>query len=187
MVQAIIDFYVNNVIVGILGTITIVFMIYRMYKTSRMYLGLKSYVKSLKKSRKRKYNGVELVQKIKRKRKRHTNSFAKLYGGAKRKVRKYFEYKKEELPVITKYSFGHLFKRSKEEVIIYIKRGKKTLSKIKMKRPVKAWIEASNEYECLNELIEFLHYLPDAILDKQEYEVVGSTTDITINYQIKIG
>ena len=54
-----------------------------------------------------------------------------------------------------------------------------------MKKSVKSVIDVTNKYSCLDEMITFLHNLPEAILEKQEYDIYAGDEDIMITYQIK--
>lgn len=180
-----ITYILDNIIPVVLGILVLFLVIRRLFKTAKMYLGMKAYVKQAIKLDRKKFNGLSLVDKIKRKRKRHTNSFQFLRGSAKREVRKYFAHKAEELPVFTRYTYGKLFKRTKSKLTIYIKQGKKTLDKIHMKQGAKPLIEMSNLHQCVDELITFLHNLPDAILEKKPYEIYVTASDTNITYQIK--
>ena len=185
MIDVIIDFYTDNLLYAIIGTIALLFLIFRLYKTALIYLGTKRYVKKSKKLRKKKFNGIFLTEKIKMKRKKNTNSFQKLRGRSKKLTKKYFNYKLEELPVITRYSYGKLLKRSNKKLIIIIKNDKRTLKKIKMKKGLKTMINITNKYECLDEFILFLHNLPDAILDQQYYDIYVGENGISIGYTVK--
>jgi len=180
-----IELVTHNLIVSFVVVAIIVFIIYRLIKTARMYLGAKSYVKKAKKLDKKKFNGMTLVEKISKKRKKKTNSFKKLNGRGKKLVRKYLTHKFEELPVITRYARGKLFKRSNNRLIIIIKNERRTLKKIGMKNGMKQLIEVTNKYDCLDEVLTFFHNLPEAILEEQEYDVFFGEEDIVITYIIK--
>ena len=185
MIDVIIDFYIDNLLYAVIGTLVALFIISRLFKTASIYLGTKRYVRKSKKLRKKKYNGILLTDKIKKKRKKNTNSFQKLKGRGKKLSKKYFNYKLEELPVITKYSYGKLLKRSKNKLIIIVKNEKKTLKKIHMKKGLKAIINVTNKYECLDEFILFLHNLPEAILEQQDYDIYVGDNDVSISYIVK--
>ncbi len=183
--DSLIQWVTENLITAIIVGAVVIFILFRLFRTARMYLGMKSYVKKAKKQDRKKFNGLVLVDKISKKRKKETNAFNKLRGGAKKKVRKYLTHKFDELPVFTKYSHGKLLKRSKEKLIIIIKNERKTLRKIRMKKSIKQVIDVTNKYQCLDEMITFLHNLPDAILDQQEYDIYAGDEDILITYAIK--
>lgn len=179
------DLIRENLLVSIFIGVIIIFIILRMFKTMRMYLGAKSFVrKSLKQDRK-KFNGLTLVEKTSKKRKKNTNSFKKLRGRAKKWVRKYLTHKFDQLPIITKYSRGKLFKRSKNKLILLVKNERKTIKKISTKKGEKQLIDLSNKYDCLDEIITFLHHLPNAILDEQEYDIFFGEEGLILTYQIK--
>ena len=185
MLDTIIQFYTDNLLYAAIGTIIALFIIFRLFKTARIYLGTKSYVRKSKKLRKKKFNGILLTDKIKKKRKKNTNEFSKLRGRGKKLVKKYFNYKLEELPVITRYSYGKLLKRSKKKLMIIVKNDRKTLKKINMKKGLKNLIQVTNKYQCLDEVIHFLHNLPDAILEQQDYDIYVGEEEISIGYVIK--
>jgi len=184
--QELIDLAIENWLYTLIIGIIVLFILFRLLRTARMYLGAKGYVRKAKKLDRKKFNGINLVDKIQKKRKKETNSFKKLRGGAKKKVRKYLNHKFDELPVFIRYSYGKLFKRSNDKLMIVIKNERKTLKKIRLKKGIKHVIEATNKYDCLDEMILFLHNLPDAILEQQEYDVyVPGENEVLIAYQIK--
>ena len=185
MIDIIIDFYTDNLLYAVIGTIVVLLIISRLYKTALIYLGTKRYVRKSKKLRKKKYNGILLTDKIKKKRKKNTNSFQKLKGRGRKLSKKYFNYKLEELPVITKYSYGKLLKRSRNKLVIIVKNERKTLKKIHMKKGLKTMINVTNKYECLDEFIVFLHNLPEAILEQQDYDIYVGDNDVSISYIVK--
>ena len=150
-----------------------------------MYMGAKRFVRKSKKNRKKKFNGLLLNDKIRKKRKKNTNSFSKLKGGAKKKVRKYVSYKVEELQIQVQYSYGKLLRRTKEKLQFKIIRDDKVVKRIKFKKPQKLILDATNKYNCLDEMIIFLHELPEAIIEQVDYEIYSDEGDCTITYQIK--
>lgn len=185
MIETIIQLYTDNLLYAAIGTIIALFIIFRLLKTAKIYLGTKSYVRKSKKLRKKKYNGIQLTDKIKKKRKKNTNEYSKLRGRGKKLVRKYFNYKIEELPVITRFSYGKLFKRSKKKFIIVVKNERKTLKKVNMRKGLKNLIQITNKFKCLDELIHFLHNLPEAILEQQDYDIYIGDEGISIGYIVK--
>ena len=116
---------------------------------------------------------------------KNTNTYKKLKRSAKTKVEKYFKYKEDELPGVANYAYGKMLKRSKDKLIIFVSNGKKKVAKIKMKKATKQFIEITNKYECLDEFIQFLHNLPEAILEQQDYDIYISDHDVSIGYQVK--
>lgn len=184
-IQQLIQLAIDNILYTVLITVIGGFLIIRIFKTARMYLGAKQYVRKATKLDKKKFNGMMLIDKTQRKRKRGSNSYNKLRRGSKNKVIRYFEHKLEELPVLCRFKHGKLFKRSKREVIIIIRRNKKVLKKITSKKNLKTLIQVTNKYECLNEMIIFLHNLPEAILEEQEYDIYIGEDDIQITYKLK--
>jgi hypothetical protein len=175
----------DNLIVTIVIGLLMLFIIFRLNKAIHIHLGAKKYVRKSKKLRGKKYNGVRLGVLIKSKRKNGTNSYKKLRGRAKRMVKKYFNYKLEELPIITKYSYGKLYKVSHDRLIIFAKNKKRIVKKVRIKKGLNDLIDFTNKYECLDEMVLFLHNLPEAILEKQNYDVYVSEQDISIGYKIK--
>ncbi len=175
----------DNLVVAGVATLVILFIIFRMIKTFRIHLGAKKYVKKSRKLRRKKFNGIQLVDKTQKKRKKETNSFNKLKGRGKKKVKKYFNYKIEELTVVTRYSYGKLFKRSSDKLVIFARNERKIVKKVGVRKGLKNIIDITNKYQCLDEMIHFLHNLPEAILDKQDYDVYIDEQDISIGYMIK--
>ena len=171
--------------VAIVAAVVILIILWRMFQNVRIYLGAKGYVRKTKKLRRKKFNGLNLVEFSAKRRKKNTNSYKKLKRKSKTRVEKYFQYKEDELPGVTNYSNGKMFKRNKAKLTIFVSNGKKKVMKIKMKKATKRFIELTNKYECLDELVEFLHNLPDAILEHQEYDVYVNEHDISIGYQVK--
>ncbi len=185
MIDTIIQFYTDNLLYAGIGTVIALFILFRLFKTAKIYLGTKSYVRKSKKKRKKKFNGIQLTDKIQKKRKKNTNEYSKLRGRGKKLVKKYLNYKLEELPVITRYSYGKLLKRSKKRLIIIVKNDRKTLKKVNMKKGLKNLIQTTNKFHCLDELIHFLHNLPEAILEQQDYDIYIGEEGISIGYVIK--
>ncbi len=183
--SGLIEIVMNNLITSIIVVIVVLFLMFRLWKTARLYMGAKRFVRKSKKNRKKKFNGLLLNDKIRRKRKKNSNEFRKLKGSAKKKVRKYISYKVEELQIHVQYSYGKLLKRTKEKLIIKITRDSKVLKRIKFKKPQKMIIEATNKYSCLDEMIIFLHELPEVILEQQDFEIYSDDGDVTISYSIK--
>ena len=175
---------IDNWIITVVSITVLIFFVIRVYKTIRIHLGAKSYVRKSKKMRKKKFNGIQLIDNIHKKRKKGTNSYHKLKGRGKKKVKKYFNYKIDELPIITRYSYGKLFKRSSDKLIIFARNDKKIVKKVSLKKGLKNLIDLVDRYECLDEMIHFLHNLPGAILEQQDYDVYINDQDITIGYKI---
>ncbi len=175
----------DNLLYTGIGIAVILFIFFRLWKTIRIHIGAKRYVKKARKLRKKKWNGIQLVDKVQRKRKKGTNTYNKLKGGGKKRVKKYFSYKVEELPVITKYSYGKLLKRSSDKLIIFARNERKIVKKVVIKKGLKNIIDITNKYQCLDEMIHFLHNLPEAIMEQQDYDIFLSEQDISIGYKIK--
>ena len=178
--------YALDHIVPVVLILAIVFLLCRrLYKTAKSRLAMKSYLKQAEKLDKKKFNGLNLVEKIKKKRKKHTNSVKDLRGRAKKWVKQYITHKSEEIPVVVRYAKGKMFKRSKDRITITISNGRKTLSKITFKKGTKQLIDSINEYECVNEMVTFLHYLPQAILSAENYDIYVEGSEVSISYYIK--
>lgn len=167
------------------GVLVGLFILFRLWKTARMYMGAKRFVRKSKKNRRRKFNGLALNDKIRRKRRKGTNAFNKLRGSAKKRVKRYISYKVEELQIHVQYSYGKLLRRTKEKIIINVTQDSKVVKRIKFKKPQKLIIDTTNKYSCLDEMIIFLHELPDVILDQQEFEIYCDDSDVTLSYVIK--
>ena len=167
------------------GVFIIVLIIWRIFNTIRIYFGAKSYVKKTNKLRRKKFNGVSLVSNIKKKRKKNTNTYKQLRMSGRSKVEKFFQYKEDELPGITNFSYSKMFKRNKNKIIIFVSDGRKKVMKIHMKKARKSFITLTNKYECLDEFIVFLHNLPEAIIAQQEYDIYITEKDVSIGYEIK--
>lgn len=183
-VNEFIQLSIDNIFITIVVILISILVIIRARKTFRIHLAARKYVKKAKKLRKKKWNGILLVDKIQRKRKKGTNTFNKLKGGGKKRVKKYFTYKIEELPVITKYSYGKLLRRSSNKLIIFARKEKKVVKKVKIKKGLNSLIDLVDRYNCLDEMILFLHNLPDAILNQQEYDIYITEQSISIGYII---
>lgn len=181
-----IEMVIANPIPFAVGFIVFIFILFRLWKTARMYMGAKRFVRKSKRSRKKKFNGLILNDKIRKKRKKNTNAFNKLRRGAKKKVRRYTAYKVDELRIHVQYSYGKLLRRTKEKLLVKVTRDSKVLKKIKFKKkPLKMILDVTTKYSCLDEMIIFLHELPDAILEQQEFEIYSDEGDVTITYEIK--
>lgn len=184
-VEELIQLVMDNIYISIGVTLVILFIFFRLWKTIRIHLGSKRYVRKSKKLRKKKFNGIQLVDKVQKKRKKGTNSYNKLKGRGKKRVKKYFVYKLEELPIVTRFSYGKLFKRSSDKLIIFVRNEKKIVKKVGIRKGLKNLIDMTNKYQCLDEMIHFLHNLPEAILEQHDYDIYLSDQDISIGYMIK--
>ncbi len=185
MLDSFIEYYMENYIIASVVTSIVFFILYQLLKSANRYLDVKSYVKKSKRLRKKKFNGIYLTEKLAKKRKKNTNSYQKLKGKGKTLTKKYFTYKMAELPAVTKYSYGKMFKKSNKNLIIVVKHGKKTLQKIKMKKGLRNMIQVTNKHECLDEFIHYLHNLPEAILEQQDYDIFVGVEGVSISYIIK--
>lgn len=184
-IEAMIEWIFANIYLAIGIAVVSIFILVRIWRTMKMYIGNKRFVKKSVKLRRKKFNGPKLVEKITKKRKKNTNSFAKLRGRGKRFTKKYFIYKAEELPIITRYSHGKLFKRSNKKLLIVIKDEQKTLMKAKFKKGYKVLVKISNKYNCVDELILYLHNLPEAITEQEQYDVFLPEFSVSLGYEVK--
>lgn len=185
MLDQIIQYAQENLIITAVVGVILIFIIFRMFKTMRMYLGAKSFVKKSLKLDKKKFNGLALIEKTSRRRKKNSNSFKKLRNNSKRWVRKYLTHKFDELPIVTRYAKGRLFKRSNNRLLFIVKNERKVIKRFPIKKGTKEFIDLSNKYECLNEILTFLHHLPNAILNEDEYDIFFGEEGYLLTYQIK--
>lgn len=174
----------NNPFVWVVALI-VVLLIWRGFRSASVYFGAKGYVKKSNRLRRKKYNGLTLIEFTEKKRKRNSNSYAKLRRRSKTKVEAYFKYKEEELPGITNYANSKLLKRNRKKIVIFVSNGRKKIKKIYMKKSWKKFVELTNKYDCLDELIQYLHNLPEAILNHQDYDIYIGDHDVSIGYEIK--
>jgi hypothetical protein len=175
----------ENYIIASVITSIVIFILYQLLRSANRYLDIRASVKKSKRLRKKKFNGIYLTEKLQKKRKKHTNSFQKLKGKGKKLTKQYFTYKMSELHAVTKYSYGKLFKKTNKNLIIVVKHGKKTLQKFKIKKSLRNMIQVTNKYDCLDEFINYLHNLPEAILEKQDYDIFVGIEGISIGYIVK--
>lgn len=163
----------------------LIILIWRMFKSISIYFGAKGFVKKSNKLRRKKYNGTTLVEYTEKRRKKNTNTYNKLRRKGKNKVEAYFKYKQEELPGITNYANGKMLKRNRQKLVIFVSNGQKKIKKIHMKKAFKDFVELTNKYECLDELILYLHNLPNAILNHQDYDIFVGEKEVAIGYELK--
>lgn len=180
-----IDSWINNLLITAFAHLFIILLIRKLYKNALVYFGTKKYVTNANKQRRDKFNGVQLNEFTQKRRKRKTNTYKHLRSKAKVKVESYFRYKEDELPGVTNYSYSKLFKRNKDQIMIFVSNGKKKVMKIHMKKAHKKFIELVNQYECLDEFVIYLHNLPEAILNHEDYDIYLNDTDISIGYEVK--
>ncbi|MEC9484379.1 MAG: hypothetical protein UMR38_00715 [Candidatus Izemoplasma sp.] len=174
----------DYIIFTIIGVIISYFIVKKLFKNMLYYAIVKRFVNKSKRLRKKKYNGLMLVEYTKQKRKKNTNSYKKLKRRAKRKVKKYFIYKIDELPRIVKYTQSKLLKKSRKRLTIIIKNERKTVKKFYLTIGVKPILQLTDTYQCLDEMIQFFHHLPDAILADKDYDIFLDHEGILITYKI---
>ena len=78
-----------------------------------------------------------------------------------------------------------MFRRSSDKLVIFARNERKIVKKVGVRKGLKNIIDITNKYQCLDEMIHFLHNLPEAILDKQDYDIYIDEQDISIGYMIK--
>lgn len=173
------------IIYTISGVVIIFFILRYFIKKKWLQIKTKRFVKQSKKRRNKHFNGIKLVEKTKTKRKKNTNTFKKLRRSSKKHVTKYLQYKSQEIPKILNVAANDSLKSSKSVLYIIFKNEKKVLSKVAIELSYKPLINNSNTYECLDEIILFLHHLPDALLEKKDYDVFIQDKNMLITYEIK--
>lgn len=179
------DILLGFVLPVMLGSFLFWLLLKRVLRTARGHLGMRRYVRQATRLDRKKHNGLELLDKVKRRRKRNSNTFSGLRLFGRGPVRRYLVHKSEELPVFVRYTSGKLLKRSKAKLRLVVKQGSKTIAKYKLKSGIHDFIDLSNDHHCLTELIIFLHHLPDAVLERRDYEIDVPHNNLTITYQIK--
>lgn len=175
---------INNPVFLVIGFI-IFLLIIRLINTMRINTGAKSYITRANKLRRKKFNGPDLIEFTALKRKGGSNTYKKLKTNAKSRVEKYFQYKEEELPALVNFVYSKRKKKNKRHLTIFVTNGKRKMIKIKLGKTVKEFIQLTNSFECLDELIRFLHNLPDAILKHQKYDIYIPEHEVSIGYSIK--
>jgi hypothetical protein len=143
------------------------------------------YNRKAKRLRKKKYNGVLLIDKIRKRRKKNTNNYKKLKRKGKKLTKKYLDYKAEELPIIAKYADSKVLKSSRRQLMIVVYEEGKTKKKYKLKKGSKQFINIIDTYDCLDQMIEFLHKLPDTMVNDEDLEFYIEEQNITIGYTLK--
>lgn len=175
----------ENLLITIAIGLLIVFLIIRSIKHMHFYMSSARYARKARRLRKKKYNGVFLVDKLKKRRKKHTNNFKKLKRKGKKLTKKYLEYKAEELPILTKYIHSKVLKASRRELLIVAMHGTKTKKKYKLKKGAKQFINIIDTYDCLDQFLVFLHELPDAMASDMDLNFYLEADDVTISYMFK--
>ena len=69
-IDSLIQLVMDNLLYAGIALVVILFIIFRMWKTFRIHLGAKKYVRKARKLRKKKWNGIQLVDKVQKKRKK---------------------------------------------------------------------------------------------------------------------
>lgn len=169
----------------IAGVVVILFILKYFIKKKWLEIKTKRFVKQSKKRRNKHFNGMKLVEKTKTKRKKNTNTFKKLRRSSKKQVTKYLHYKSQEIPKMLNVAANDSLKPGKSILYIIFKNEKKVLSKVAIELSYKPLINNSNTYECLDEIILFLHHLPEALLEKKDYDVFIQDKNMLITYEIK--
>ena len=175
---------INNPVFIVIGFI-IILLVLRIFNNYRVNAGAKSYIKRANRLRRKKFNGPDLIEFTSQKRRGGSNTYKKLKTNAKGRVEKYFQYKEEELPALVNFVYSKYKKKNKRHLTIFVTNGKRKMIKIKLGKTVKEFIQLANKFDCLDELIRFLHNLPDAILKHQKLEVYIPEHEVSIGYSIK--
>lgn len=174
--------YILYTILGLLLLLFILNLVIRRcwfkYKSNR-------YLAKAQKLREKKFNGIELVKTTQDKRRKHTNCYKRLKGSAKKKVEHYLDYKSKELPNVFNFVENHSLKPSKKILYIVFKSDQKILSKQPIEIGYRQLIKNSDKYDCLDQIILFLHHLPEALLAEKEYDVYIEDEDMIITYEVE--
>lgn len=160
-------------------------VIIRIINNIRINSGAKSFITRANKLRRKKFNGPDLIEYTALKRRRGSNTYRRLKGNAKSKVEKYFLYKEEEIPAIVNFSHGKRNKKNKKKLTIYVTNGHRKVIKLRLGKTLKEFVNLTNKFECLDEFIQFLHHLPEAILNHQQYDIYVPEHEVSIGYEIK--
>jgi len=185
MMDQLITLLKDNILISIIIGFIILFIIFRMIKSMHFYMSSAKYNRKAKRLRKKKYNGVLLIDKIRKRRKKNTNNYKKLKRKGKKLTKKYLDYKAEELPIIAKYADSKVLKSSRRQLMIVVYEEGKTKKKYKLKKGSKQFINIIDTYDCLDQMIEFLHKLPDTMVNDEDLEFYIEEQNITIGYTLK--
>lgn len=174
--------YVLYTVLGILLLLFILNLVIR-----RLWFNFKSnrYLAKAKRLREKKYNGIELVKTTQDKRRKNTNCFKRLKGSSKKKIEHYLDYKTKELPNIFNFVENNSLKPSKKILYIVFKNDQKIVSKQPIEIGYRQLIRNSDKFDCLDQIILFLHHLPDALLAQKEYDVYIEDEDMIITYEVE--
>jgi hypothetical protein len=175
----------ENLLIAVGLALIVLFILVRAVKNMHFYMSSARYARKAKKLRKKKFNGVYLVDKLKKRRKKHTNNFKKLKRKGKKLTKKYLDYKAEELPILAKYVNSKVLKSSSRQLLIVALEGSKTKKKFKLKKGSKQFINIIDTYDCLDQFLIFLHDLPDAMANDEDLDFYLEAEGITIGYQFK--
>lgn len=175
----------DNLLVSIIVGLIILFILFRIFKSLHFYMSSSKYARKAKRLRKKKYNGVLLVERIRKRRKKNTNNFKKLKRKGKKLTKKYLDYKAEEIPIIAKYADSKVLKSSRRQLLIVVYQDGKTKKKYKLKKGSKQFINIIDTYDCLDQFIEFLHKLPDTMINDEDLDFFIEKHGVTIGYTLK--
>lgn len=175
----------ENLLISAVIALFIIIIIVRTIKHMHFYMSSARYVRKAKKLRRKKFNGVLLVERIRKRRKKHTNSYKKLKRKGKKLTKKYLDYKAEELPIVAKHADSKVLKTSRRQLLIVIYQDGKVKKRYKLKKGSKQLINIIDTYDCLDEFIEFIHQLPDAILHDEDLEFILDDETTRIGYILK--
>jgi len=147
----------DHLLVSIIIGIVLLFIIYRIIRSLHFYMSSSKYARKAKRLRKKKYNGVLLVEKIRKRRKKNTNNFKKLNRKGKKLTKKYLDYKAEELPIIAKYADSKVLKSSHRQLLIVVYQDGKTKKKFKLKKGSKQLVKTIHQYYRYLRLFRSIH------------------------------
>ena len=74
---------------------------------------------------------------------------------------------------------------SRRQLLIVVYQDNKTKKKYKLKKGAKQFINIIDTYDCLDQFIEFLHKLPDTMLNDEDLEFYIEEHNILIGYTLK--
>ncbi len=146
---------------------------------------LRRFVKKHRRLAKKKFNGELLLDKIANKRKSEENTYKQLRGSAKKKVKKYFDFKVKQLYFTAMQASKTTFRIKRKRCLIKIVDVERGKEKRENYDSAKLFIKLSNKYSCLDELILFLDELPAYILEKQDFEYKIEESGTLLTYEIR--
>ncbi|GEM_PF-1317206 len=146
---------------------------------------LRKLVKKHRKQSKKKYNGERLLEKIDKKRKSGGNTYRSLKRPARKRVKKYLEFKVKQLrfaAMKAKKKGLRIKKRRCYLTILDERKGKDRREKF---QNTKDLIRMSNKFDCLDEMILYLDELPERILKDEDFEYRLEENEAWLSYEIR--